>query len=118
MYYFYGKNMENVRLLEEATGETPPSLLPKFYSGSWDFNIVTREDKEHGVGVHEDYPYDYILFCGDENLESRIALYKTEYPNMELVKKCYPSFVDSFLKWLNPRNRNEYIEIWKTNLIH
>jgi hypothetical protein len=34
---------------------------------------------------------------------------------MELSKKSYPSAIDVMLRELNPRNANEYIEIWKTN---
>ena len=117
MYYFYGINTEKVLVLQEATGETEISILPKFYCGNWKLGVIPREHKEEILTVHEGYIYDYILFCGEENLPERIDAYRTSlYPNMVCAKKCDPSFVDSFLRWLNPRNRNEYIEIWKTNV--
>jgi hypothetical protein len=77
---------------------------------------VARGDKNMPLLVYPDYNYDYILFCGEEGLSDRIAEYRLIYPEIELVKVCEPSFVDSFLRWLNPRNSNEYIEIWKTNV--
>ena len=38
------------------------------------------------------------------------------YPNLTLVNKCEPSFMDEVARTLNPRNSNQYIEVWKTNL--
>ena len=118
MYYFYGKETEGIRILHEASPEgTSASILPKFYSGNWGLSAIPRTSKEQDLLVHPNYIYDYILFCGEQELEERIIEYKKIYPNMELVKICNPSFVDVFLRWLNPRNSNEYIEIWKTNAI-
>lgn len=118
MYYFYGKETEGINILHEATGETDASLLPKFYSGNWLLSGVARTDENQPLLPIEGVDYQYILFCGEENLNARIEAYKTIYPNMERVKVCEPSFVDSFLRWLNPRNSNEYIEIWKTRFIN
>lgn len=116
MYYFYGMNTQNVRILHEATGETPPSLLPKFYSGNWTLSGEARDNKEQLLTIYPDYRYDYILFCGEQELNERIETYRKIYPNITFAKACEPSYVDLLLRWLNPRNRNEYIEIWKTNI--
>lgn len=115
MYYFYGKDTSEARILQEATGETSVSMLPKFYSGNWTLSAIARESKEQHPCVYSNYTYEYILFCGEENLDARIAEYKVLFPKMELVQVCEPSMVDAFLRWLNPRNSNEYIEIWKTH---
>ncbi len=115
MYYFYGKDTQNVRVLYEATGETDVSMLPQFYAGNWELMHVPRTDVAQPLAVHEGYNYAYILFFGEENLGNRVANYHEIYPQMERVKICAPSYVDVLLRWLNPRNRNEYIEIWKTN---
>ncbi len=115
MYYFYDKDTRDVRILHEATGETPPSLLPKFYSGNWTLSGEARENKEQSLTIYPDYQYDYILFCGEQELTERIDTYRSIYPKIEFMKACEPSYVDLLLRWLNPRNRNEYIEIWKTN---
>ena len=117
MYYFNNIDTSKMRILHEATGETDASMLPKFYCGNWGLNALARTDKSQDLRVYPEYEYDYILFCGEQDLEERIAEYKTIFPEMEMVKQCEPSMVDSFLRWLNPRNSNEYIEIWKTNVI-
>ena len=116
MYFFYSINKEKARILHEATGESDPSLLPKFYSCNWTLSGVARGYKNMPPLVYPDYDYDYVLFCGEENLSARIDEYRLIYPAIHLVQVCEPSFVDSFLRWLNPRNANEYIEIWKTNV--
>jgi hypothetical protein len=116
MYYFYENDTKKEkRLLYEATGETAISMLPKFYSGDWELSSIPRESKDSTLTVYPGYEYDFILFFGEEELQNRTKEYKEIYPQMERVKVCEPSFVDRFLRWLNPRNRNEYIEIWKTN---
>ncbi len=115
MYYFYQNESEGYRILQESTGETPISMLPTFYSANWELWTIPRSSPDEMLSVHPNYHYDFILFCGEERLENRVGSYQEVYPEMELVKQCNPSFIDRFLRWLNPRNRNEYIEIWKTN---
>ncbi|WP_027420248.1 glycosyltransferase family 39 protein [Crocinitomix catalasitica] len=113
MYYFYDVDLEGKSILQEATGETGVSMLPRFYSGNWYLNAVARGDESQSLKVYENKEYAYILFCGEQDLSARIDAYKTLYPALHLVKVCEPSAIDRLLRWLNPRNTNEYIEIWK-----
>ncbi|MGB1103508.1 MAG: ArnT family glycosyltransferase [Crocinitomicaceae bacterium] len=113
MYYFYGK--EPIRVLQEASSETDASMLPKFYANNWYMSAIARRDKSQSLTVYDGYHYDYIIFMGNDELDQRISDYRTIYPEMKLEKVCEPSMVDALLRWLNPRNSNEYIEIWKTN---
>ncbi len=116
MYYFYESEVVPYHLLLESTGETGASMVPKFYSGSWFRTITGRTDSNQPLEVKEDYyVFDYILFYGEEGLDQRIQDYKGLYPDMELKKVCEPSLVDKVLRWLNPRNANEYIEVWETH---
>jgi len=115
MYYFYETNQKPAKILMEATGETGLSMAPKFYAGSWRYGMLERNDTTQILNVYPNYRYDFIMFYGERNLDKRINQYKEIYPQMELGKRCEPSFVDRFLRWLNPRNTNEYIEVWKTN---
>lgn len=117
MYYFYGKETVGLRILHECTGESQPSLLPKFYTGNWTISGVARSDSSQRLNVFPDTEYDYVIFCGQQDLADRIAEYKSYYPKMELAQVCEPSMVDAILRWLNPRNANEYIEIWQTHVL-
>lgn len=115
MYYFYGNDVKQITILHEATGESPAAMLPKFYAGNWALSGEVRKDESESLTVYPNKNYDYIIFCGQERLTERVESYKTIYPNLELAEVCKPSSVDVFMRWLNPRNSNEYIEIWKTN---
>lgn len=115
MYYFYETGETPQKIMLDAMGDEDVAMPPKFYSGHWLFGTLEQSEEIKHIEMYPDYRYDYILFFGDDDLENRINFYKKTYPDMELVKTCEPSLIDRFLKWLNPRNSNEYIEVWKTN---
>ncbi len=111
LYNVYAK--EEVILMEgSATGRI--SMLPLFYSGNWNMNMTERTDPNSPLKLAENIEYDYIFFFDEKQLTERIDLYRKIYPNMHLFKKCDPSFLDKLLRYLNPKNKNEYIEVWKT----
>ena len=118
MYYFYETQTDPYNVLLESTGETGSSMVPRFYAGTWFRSIRSRSDKNAPLEVKDgSYGFDYILFYGEDALDDRVNDYRSIYPEMELRKVCDPSFVDKFLRWLNPRNANEYIEVWETHAI-
>lgn len=115
MYSLYGNDIENETILLEGTAGNRVSMVPKFYSKDWDSPIIERTDPTLSLTVIENFEYDFIFFFDEAQLTHRIANYKEIYPNMTLHKKCYPSSLDVLIRQLNPRNSNEYIEVWKTN---
>jgi hypothetical protein len=114
MYYFNSDGYDTSRILLEGSTDSKPSLLPRYYAGTWDLPMVERTDSTQTLSVCEGCRYDYILFFGQEQLDERITEYKELYPELKLVKVCDPSLVDKVLRWLNDRNSNQYIEIWQT----
>lgn len=115
MYHLYDNTIENERILLEGSASQSVSMMPKFYSKSWHCTFVERKDPKQDLRVVPTMEFDYIFFFDEQDLDKRIKEYKKIYPNMKLDKKCDPSMVDVLLRELNPRNANEYIEIWKTN---
>lgn len=115
MYSLYGNKIENERILMEGSESTKPSLMPKFYADSWHCVTVDRTEPTQHLLVDPAYNYDYIFFFGEEKLKSRITTYHVIYPGMKLHKVCDPSLVDKIARWVNPKNTNQYIEVWKTN---
>lgn len=115
MYHLYDNKIANERILLEGSSSQRVSMMPKFYAKSWHCSLVERTDTNQDPLVIQEVDYDYIFFFDEDKLANRIQLYKKIYPHMRLSKKCYPSWVDILLRELNPRNANEYIEIWKTN---
>jgi len=116
MYSLYGNGMENERILLEGSRQTKPSQMPKFYADSWHCGFRDRIEPTQLLTVNEGENFDYIFFFGKDDLNERIKEYKSLYPNLALVKKCEPSFLDNVAREINPRNSNQYIEVWKTNV--
>lgn len=116
MYSLYGLDQTGKSILLEASGDENTALMPKFYSKNWYYSFVSREDASQPLKVVDDWDYNYIFFFGEDGLNERIAQYKVLYPKMALHQKCAPSGIDKLLRWMNPRNSNEYIEVWQTNL--
>ncbi len=118
MYSIYGNKIENERILLEGSASNRLSMLPKFYASSWHCSFTERLDNTQRLDVNAGSKYDYIFFFDDKELAARIKKYQKIYPHMSLVKKCYPSLLDLILRKLNPRNANEYIEVWQTNILN
>ncbi len=115
MYSLYKGPIEAPAILLEGSASGRTSMMPKFYAKKWKTQFVERVDPSVDLKVNPISEYDYIFFFDEEALKKRIDQYKQIYPQMELVKECEPSLVDVMLRELNPRNSNEYIEVWKTN---
>ena len=115
MYHLYGNNIENERILLEGSATQRTSMMPKFYSKSWYSQFTDRTDSTQDLRVNPTSDYDYIFFFDEKDLSKRIQKYKVIYPKMKLEKKSFPSTIDVILRKLNPRNANEYIEIWRTH---
>lgn len=115
MYALYDQDTdyENI-LLEASGGESKVSMMPKFYAGSWYCGFTDRGDAAQSLEVKPGAKYDYIFFFGEEKLAQRVKEYQAIYPGMKCLKKCDPSSIDKLLHALNPRNSNEYIEVWRT----
>ncbi len=115
MYALRNEPLKHKTILLEASGASSTSLMPKFYTNQWYFGFKEREEPTQPLLVTDSTNYDYILFFGEDLMQNRIASYKEIYPNMELIQKCEPSSVDKILFKLNPKNTNQYIEVWRTN---
>jgi len=115
MYALYGNEMQNERILLEGTRSSKPSMLPKFYADSWYCTFRERTEPNESLTLEPTSNFDYVFFFGKEDLMTRISEYKKIYPKFHLIKKCEPSFMDEVARKLNPRNTNQYIEVWKTN---
>lgn len=111
MYSLYGTKKNNPKILMEGSGDASTSLMPKFYANKWYATFKEVKEKTIDTTFHA----DYIFFSGKGNLKERVAFYKKQYPHLHLFKICNPSTIDQIVHDLNPRNVNEYIEVWKIN---
>ena len=110
MYSLYPERNQSPSILMEGSGDAGISLMPKFYANKWHATFL---EKTTLVKDSIKPNIDYIFFTGKGNLEKRIFFYKELYPSLKLHKVCEPSFIDKIVHDINPRNVNEYIEVWK-----
>lgn len=115
MYSIVNEDLKGKLILLEASGESSTSMMPKFYANEWYIGFAEREQPTDPLIMREGYVYDYIFFFGEDSLSQRIGDYKAIYPEMKLIEKCEPSLLDKVLFTMNPRNTNQYIEVWRTN---
>lgn len=115
MYSIYNNGIYDDKILLEGSSSGRVSMMPKYYGGSWHCTFAERLSPEQNPKVDSTHHYDYIFFFDEKDMKQRRDLYSGLYPQMTLVKVCQPSFVDWLLRELNPKNANEYIEVWKTN---
>jgi len=115
MKTLYDNGMHKEHVLLEGTASGSTSMMPKFYAKEWNCAFLDRTDSTEQIRFENSNNFDFIFFFDEAQLSKRISNYNKLYPKMQLVKKCYPSTLDVLLREMNPRNANEYIEVWKTN---
>jgi len=112
-YLLYENSTYNFAILENTVDGYEP-MIPKFYSGNWDFTFLQ-------VGVGEDYAKFHdllkdesflVYFYGENNLEGRLAHVTREFGELEYVNRFKSSFVDRIIQWINPVNRNDVIVVF------
>lgn len=93
--------------------------MPKYYA----------DRQLYIMGMHQNYPLDsvsaelasqprsdwpqYIFFVSNKNFDERLANMKTLYPNLEKQAEFKSSMIDELLHWLNPRNKNQTIYVYR-----
>ena len=109
------------RLVVEESFRDGFTMPPFFYLGKW-----YREGYIQGVTqtytidslcthIHQ-YPYmrpNYVIFFDEQNLDNRVNNFKTCFPNTHYETTIEPGFIDKFIHWLNPVNRNYTAYIYK-----
>ena len=120
MYYLYQQPGEK-RFLIENSFEDVCGFMPMFYADEWDekceqFCITASTNIQSLCQYFKDRPHkspNYIIFMEDKELKKRIEQVKTCYPNLRWVKTIYPSYLDQFIRWLNPINKNYTAFLYK-----
>jgi len=59
-----------------------------------------------------EYP-DFIFLFHHDKMDERLEEFKTVMPNLSFEKTMQASFIDRFMHWLNPKNRNYSIDIYR-----
>lgn len=90
---------------------------PLFYFGKWKgpYYIFSNSEKEwiRDKVFDEKNPGNYVLLYGEDDLENRLKRFDNIVSDIKYVTKIEPCFMDKTLHYLNPKNRNETVYIYK-----
>ncbi|MCX6257700.1 MAG: glycosyltransferase family 39 protein [Bacteroidia bacterium] len=113
-------------LIEDSNNQFSVSM-PLYYLGQWpDVYQLAREIPDraashfHCIASPEFFRYqskekypDFVLFYGVKNLDSRLKNIRTVFPDLQPETRIDPGFVDRFMTWINPNNKNESVFIFR-----
>ena len=111
------------RLVVEESFRNDFTMLPFFYLGKWYkggyvdgvTSTYTIDSLCARVHAHPTVMPNYVVFFDQEDLDNRIKGFKTCFPNIQYEATIEPGFIDKFIYWLNPINKNYTAYIYKIN---
>lgn len=118
MYYLYQQQDFNSYIFE-VSHKDDPMMAPQFYSGKWNHPYCIYKQYTVGQMMESmkakggELPR-YILFFQEDDIYRRVAAFKIK-TGLDLVYRytAEPSYFDRLLHWLNPRNKNNPIFIFR-----
>ena len=110
-------------ILVENTNQYNVNLLPRYYLGQWPQQWEVSKTKPINeisgwIIDNRDYHPDFVIFEGDEKLESRADAIIKIFPDMVFETRIDPGFIDRLLYWLNPVNKNQNAYIYRNTHLH
>ena len=104
-------------LVENTVGGYLP-MSPIFYSGQNIYDYTASAEKPAStlpeiVKNNKDYQPRFFLFYEPDSLEHRVAEMRKVFPNIVYETTIDPGMIDKILNWLNPRNDNQTITIYR-----
>jgi hypothetical protein len=106
------------RILVENTFNNKIPMSPTFYAGQRILEYTVTKDNPvvnlpEIAKINRDYQPRFFLFLEPERLEARISEVQNVFPEMVYDTTIYPGLIDKILYWLNPRNENQTIVIYR-----
>jgi hypothetical protein len=109
------------RLVVEESFRDDFTMPPFFYLGKWYrdgyvdgvTSVFTIDSLCTRIQKMPNRMPNYVIFFDEENLDNRIKGFKTCFPNIKYEATIEPGFIDKFIYWLNPINRNYRAYIYK-----
>jgi hypothetical protein len=106
-------------LLIEDTNNGSAKMPPQFYLGQWISVYEVSQGRPLDSLLFElnkygwQYSPRFMLFFEDKNLQQRVNTLKKYFPDMKYETTIEPGFVDKVMYWLNPKNANQTIYIYR-----
>jgi len=122
----YLSRYPNIKAIAVVDEENGPELMPKFYLNQWpvsynEFVGDLSADTILAVAYRHSTtsPPAFILFTGDKQIQPMVVKARKYFPRLIYETTIEPGFIDRFVHWLNPINKNRRIFIYRnTAVVH
>lgn len=95
-------------------------LMPRYYNRMWRTQHLCYSKDETSKYAEQDLEQllkdrkiNYCLFIEERDIEERLSKMEVYFPEMQFIEKFEPSYIDKLLHFLNPRNENETVYLYK-----
>ena len=113
-------NIQTFAILDE---ENCPELMPYFYLNQWPtcYNKLSIDPNTDSLlNVTPKIlkkPPRFILFTGDKKIQPMVIKARQHFPYLVYETTIEPGFMDRFIHWLNPINKNRRIFIYRNTAV-
>ena len=116
----YLSRYPNIQAMALVDEENAPEMMPKFYLGQWPvfYNESGGDRSVDSILAlswrhNETNPPRFILFTGDKQIRPMVVKARKYFPRLIYETTIEPGFIDRFVHWLNPVNKNRRIFIYR-----
>jgi hypothetical protein len=119
----YLSKYKDINCLLVADAGNNPELFPKFYLGQWPGfydNLRGSETTDSLIIRASKAPMEkqprFILFSAERNLQAEVIKARKYFPFIVYETTIEPGFIDKFVRWLNPVNKNRTVYIYRNTV--
>ena len=116
----YLSKYPDIRYMTAIDEENNPEMFPKFYLGQWP---VMRNEKNGDRSLDSILGSSlkggpacaprFVLFTADHDISPLVSRARKYLPFLVYETTVQPGFIDRFVHWLNPVNRNKTVTIYR-----
>ncbi len=115
----YLSKYQNIEyILLENTNKDQTKMSPRFYLEEWVHEMKLNKTKpldwhiEHQTLTGQNKP-SFVLFFEEKNIDKRVVALQKIMPGLIFETRIEPGLIDKLLHWLNPKNANQVIYIYR-----
>jgi hypothetical protein len=121
----YLSKYKDIQYLLVADKSNNPELFPRFYLGQWIemYDEFVRQENTDSLIIRvsklpvQEHPR-FILFSAENGLQQEVEKARKSFPFIVYETTIAPGFIDKFVRWLNPVNKNRTVYIYRNKLFY
>lgn len=119
----YLSKYKGINYLLVADAGNSPELFPRFYLQQWPHiydELFGNETTDSLIIRASKAPLEkqpgFILFSAENNLSKEVTKARKSFPFIVYETTIEPGFMDRFIRWLNPVNKNRTVYIYRNTV--